>query len=126
VSAPRRRSTAPALLALSAAVAVLLAVVVVRLAGGDDPRTGSPVAAPVADGVVVEVPDARGRRLIEAYARRIGAEDRPAVRALGQAVVVRVRPRRADVLVRAGGRAARFSRADDPRLQAFVARALGG
>ncbi len=126
MSAPRRRRTAPALLALSVVVAVLLALVVVRLAGGDDPRTGVPVAAPLADGVTVEVPDDRDRRLVEAYARRIGAEDRPAVRALGQAVVVRVRPGRADVLVRAGGRAARFARADDPRLQAFVAQALGG
>ncbi|MCK9248732.1 MAG: hypothetical protein M0P31_07110 [Solirubrobacteraceae bacterium] len=124
---------------VTVALAVAIAVAVVRLATSDDPTAAtSPAAGPLATApdrgaapltagnAVVTVPDAADARTVRRVARDLGAPDTPALRAAGQAVLVRTDRSRDDVTARIGDRVLRVRAADDPRLRTFLEQGLGG
>jgi len=123
--APRRLAAALLVLLAALLLAGALLVVLVR----DEAVTGPGTADPAPSGggnAVVVVGDERDARLLRRFAARIGAEDRPAVRAAGQAIVVRVRRGEDGARARVGGRELWRPAADDPALQRFLESGLGG
>lgn len=124
-------------------LALALSFAILRIAVQDDSATDAPGAAGTSarttaaggadrtallrDGnAVVTVPDSGEARRVRRVAAALGAEDRPAVRAAGQAVVIVVRPRTSGVVARVGDQRLSVRSAADPALRTFLADGLDG
>jgi hypothetical protein len=93
-----------------------------------DPGVGAPVAAGAllhAGNVVLSYSDASFTPALRRLASSLGAPDTPALRAAGQAVVLRRDPRAGGVAARALRHSLVVATPSDPRLQDFIERWLG-
>lgn len=122
---------------LAIAIAVVGVIGLIAFFDSRDPSTtnGEPTAttaAPASAGalleqgnVVLRFSDRAFRPKLQALATGLGAPDTPALRAAGQAVVLRAQAGTAGVVAAAYGHTLAARTPDDPQLQAFIEKWLG-